>query len=66
MPTFIPVTLEGMNYASVVFIGIVAISAVWYWVWGYRNYAGPPATEVDMHTEYLDMSNVAEKATALP
>ena len=42
MPVFKEVTQETMNYASVVFFGVVVISAVWYWVWGYKNYAGPP------------------------
>jgi hypothetical protein len=39
------VTRETMNYASVVFVGFSLISAAWYWVWGYRNYAGPPTEE---------------------
>ncbi|KAJ9641679.1 hypothetical protein H2204_002741 [Knufia peltigerae] len=48
-PFFNPVTLEGMNYASVVFVGGVTISAVWYFVWGKKNYEGPPvrADEVE-------------------
>ncbi|KAE8157503.1 amino acid/polyamine transporter I [Aspergillus tamarii] len=45
MPTFMAVTQETMNYASVVFVGFFIISAVWYWVWGYQNYAGPPTEE---------------------
>ncbi|KAB8078646.1 amino acid/polyamine transporter I [Aspergillus leporis] len=45
MPTFMAVTRETMNYASVVFVGFSLISAAWYWVWGYRNYAGPPTEE---------------------
>ncbi|KAL4889387.1 amino acid/polyamine transporter I [Aspergillus ambiguus] len=54
MPTFRTVTLETMNYASVVFVGIVAISALWYWIWGYRNYAGPPLDGVEITAEFLD------------
>lgn len=42
MPTFMVVTVETVNYASVVFVGVVVVAAVWYWVWGYENYAGPP------------------------
>ncbi|KAE8151351.1 amino acid/polyamine transporter I [Aspergillus avenaceus] len=45
MPTFKDVSLETMNYASVVFVGFCAISAAWYWIWGYKNYAGPPTEE---------------------
>jgi hypothetical protein len=41
------VTKESMNYASVVFVGFVAIAAVWYGVWGYHNYRGPPTEAVE-------------------
>ena len=64
MPTMIPVTKESMNYASVVFVGFVAVSAVWYWVWGYKNYAGPPTIGVEIIVEGLDESHEAEKAAA--
>lgn len=49
MPTLETVTLTSMNYASVVFVGVVVIAAVWYGVWGYKNYRGPPtdAAETD-------------------
>jgi len=45
MPTILPVTPELMNYASVVFAGFVVISMVWYFVWGKKNYEGPPTHE---------------------
>lgn len=32
-----------MNYAVVVFVGIIIISAVWYVVSGHKNYKGPPS-----------------------
>ncbi|KAL4912053.1 amino acid/polyamine transporter I [Aspergillus aurantiobrunneus] len=51
MPTLMEVTLDSMNYASVVFVGFVVISAVWYWVWGHKNYAGPPTDAVDPELE---------------
>lgn len=47
MPTFKDVTVDTMNYASVVFVGYVAIAAVWYWVWGHKNYVGPPTEGVE-------------------
>jgi predicted small integral membrane protein len=47
MPTYKVVTLETMNYACVVFFGFTAIAALWYLVWGYRNYAGPPKEGID-------------------
>lgn len=45
MPTAIPVTAEFMNYASVVFFAFFIVATVWYFVWGKKNYAGPPAHE---------------------
>ncbi|KAK6508386.1 hypothetical protein TWF506_010479 [Arthrobotrys conoides] len=45
MPSFIPITLEFMNYASVVFVGFTLISAGWYFIWGSKHYQGPPTHE---------------------
>lgn len=36
MPTALPVTAVSMNYASVVFLGFLGISAVWYVVYAKR------------------------------
>jgi amino acid transporter len=46
MPSAIPVTAATVNYAPVVFVGATLISALWYVVWGHRNYAGPPTHEL--------------------
>ncbi|EYE92003.1 putative amino acid permease [Aspergillus ruber CBS 135680] len=43
MPTAIPVSRDSMNYAVVVFVGIIIISAVWYIISGHKNYHGPPS-----------------------
>jgi len=48
MPAALPTTTETMNYASVVFVGGVSISGLWYVVWGRKNYQGPPAKEEDV------------------
>jgi amino acid transporter len=37
MPAALPVTVVTMNYASVVFVGFMAISAVYYIVYGHRG-----------------------------
>lgn len=42
MPSAIPVTAETVNYAPVVFVFACLVSGIWYWVWGHKNYAGPP------------------------
>ncbi|CAH0052222.1 unnamed protein product [Clonostachys solani] len=45
MPTVLPVTAVTMNYASVVFVGFAAISAVWYFIHARNVYKGPPASD---------------------
>ncbi|KAJ3506515.1 hypothetical protein NLJ89_g6827 [Agrocybe chaxingu] len=45
MPAVIPVTRVSMNYASVVFVGFAAISAIWYVVSGRYTYQGPPVPQ---------------------
>ncbi|RMZ86593.1 hypothetical protein DV736_g6183, partial [Chaetothyriales sp. CBS 134916] len=45
MPATIPVDSETMNYASVVFASGMAISLLWYFAWGLKNYRGPPAKD---------------------
>ncbi|KIW98073.1 uncharacterized protein Z519_01657 [Cladophialophora bantiana CBS 173.52] len=45
MPTALPVTVVTMNYASVVFVGFMFISAVWYIVYARKAYKGPPASD---------------------
>lgn len=42
MPTAIPVEVTTVNYAPVVFVGAMVVSAAWYIIWGYQNYEGPP------------------------
>lgn len=45
MPSTIPVTASTVNYAPVVFVATGIVSGIWYWVWGYENYTGPPTHE---------------------
>ncbi|KAF4770655.1 hypothetical protein HAV15_012755 [Penicillium sp. str.  len=45
MPTALPVTAVSMNYASVVFVGFMAISGVWYVVYARKYYKGPPESD---------------------
>lgn len=43
MPTTVPVLDPSlMNYASVVFVFFFVVAAGWYFVWGKKNYQGPP------------------------
>lgn len=41
-PTALPVTEVTMNYASVVFCGLLALSLAWYVIHARKVYAGPP------------------------
>jgi amino acid transporter len=45
MPSYIPITAEFMNYASVVFFAFFVIATAWYFIWGKKNYQGPPTHE---------------------
>ncbi|KAF2758158.1 amino acid transporter [Pseudovirgaria hyperparasitica] len=51
MPSYLPVSAQTMNYASVVFVAFLLISALWYVVWGKRNYQGPPIQDEDQVTQ---------------
>ncbi|KAF3024904.1 hypothetical protein E8E14_012734 [Neopestalotiopsis sp. 37M] len=45
MPTVLPVTETSMNYAIVVFVGFMALSAVWYVLHAHKVYKGPPESD---------------------
>ena len=47
MPAYLPVTAESVNYAPVVFVAFVGISSAWYFIWGRKNYHGPPQEDVN-------------------
>ncbi|KAG9315604.1 APC amino acid permease [Chiua virens] len=43
LPTELPVTPTNMNYASVITVGVIALSGVWYVLSAHRHYHGPPS-----------------------
>ncbi|KAI2467264.1 amino acid transporter [Annulohypoxylon bovei var. microspora] len=45
MPTALPVTDVSMNYAIVVFVGFMVLSAIWYGVYARKVYRGPPESD---------------------
>ncbi|KAI1632431.1 amino acid transporter [Biscogniauxia mediterranea] len=45
MPTALPVTVTSMNYAIVVFLGFMALSAIWYALYARKVYKGPPESD---------------------
>lgn len=42
MPSMVPATAATVNYAPVVFVFAISVSGLWYWLWGHKNYVGPP------------------------
>jgi len=61
MPSFLPVAPETMNYASVVFAGFFVIAMAWYFIWGKKNYQGPP-TQADAVLEARRASMTSQVA----
>lgn len=61
-PTILPVTAQNMNYASVVFIGVILFSGVDWLVRGRNRYTGP-IREISSETssEVVHQSVVEEK-----
>ncbi|EEP75570.1 conserved hypothetical protein [Uncinocarpus reesii 1704] len=45
MPAALPVTAASMTYASVVFVGFLLISVVWYFVYARKSFKGPPESD---------------------
>ncbi|KZS89352.1 APC amino acid permease [Sistotremastrum niveocremeum HHB9708] len=41
IPTLKPVTAQNMNYASVITVGVISCSLVWYFFGGRKHYHGP-------------------------
>ncbi|KAJ7756206.1 amino acid permease [Mycena metata] len=50
-PTVRPVTKLNMNYASVITVGVMFISLVWYFAGARRHYKGPTSNLRDHHVE---------------
>ncbi|KIJ60931.1 hypothetical protein HYDPIDRAFT_42996 [Hydnomerulius pinastri MD-312] len=50
LPTVFPVTRENMNYASVITVGVVVLSGVWYILSAHRHYHGP-TSNLDAETK---------------
>ncbi|KAI0299018.1 amino acid/polyamine transporter I [Multifurca ochricompacta] len=47
LPTYLPVTKDTMNYASVITGGVVLLAMIWYFIDGRRHYHGPHANFQD-------------------
>jgi len=58
MPSYIPITPEFMNYASVVFVAFFIVSTAWYFIWGVKHYAGPPVQDDEAIDRRLSHAHV--------
>lgn len=65
MPTSPVVTKDSMNYASVVFVGFVLVSAVWYFAWGRANYVGPSLEGVESRPGTPQSSDVTKHRSSV-
>lgn len=45
MPVSLPVGTASMNYASVLLVGFAAISLIWYFIRGRKDFKGPPVMQ---------------------
>lgn len=66
LPTVFPVTKINMNYASVITVGVVFLSGVWYVLSAHRHYHGPTSnldaeTKARLGLGEVDASSVSEK-----
>ncbi|KAM0714988.1 hypothetical protein Q7P37_009453 [Cladosporium fusiforme] len=62
MPSAVPVDLESMNYASVVFVAGVAFAVIWYVIRGRKTYQGPPAP---VDTDRRTSQDVPRRSTSI-
>ncbi|KAG6911061.1 hypothetical protein DXG01_004576 [Tephrocybe rancida] len=49
-PTYLPVTKDNMNYASVITIGVLILSGAWYILGAHKHYHGPQSNIPDLTT----------------
>ncbi|GAM39634.1 hypothetical protein TCE0_034f11341 [Talaromyces pinophilus] len=58
-PYSIPTTSAAMNYNSVILVGVVALTSIWWMVHGIRNYPGPRLTHLYIHEGVEQVDHVA-------
>lgn len=65
LPTVFPVTQFNMNYASVIAVGVVFLSGVWYVLSAHRHYHGP-TSNLDAGTKgRLGLENVQPESSSI-
>ncbi|KAI1136099.1 amino acid transporter [Hypoxylon sp. FL0543] len=57
-PYAIPTTVESMNYNSVILVGTVALSALWWIIHASRHYPGPKVMQLYIHDDGAPISSI--------
>ncbi|KAI1103590.1 amino acid transporter [Jackrogersella minutella] len=66
-PYEIPTTVEAMNYNSVVLVGTVSLSALWWFIHASRHYPGPKVMQLYIHDDSIIVNDVGIiKTTSAP
>ncbi|KAI0126580.1 amino acid/polyamine transporter I [Xylariales sp. AK1849] len=62
-PYVMPTDVDTMNYNSVIIVGVVALSAIWWFVHARRNYPGPKVMHLYIHDDSapLNQTGILEK-----
>lgn len=61
-----PTTVEAMNYNSVILVGTVGLSALWWVLHGTRHYPGPKVMQLYIHDDTVVHNGVRPEAAAAP
>ncbi|KAI1368280.1 putative amino acid transporter [Xylaria arbuscula] len=56
-PYELPTTVESMNYNSVILVGTIAISVIWWFVHATRHYPGPKVMQLYIHDDKAPLSD---------
>ncbi|KIK97236.1 hypothetical protein PAXRUDRAFT_825124 [Paxillus rubicundulus Ve08.2h10] len=62
LPTVFPVSKDNMNYASVITVGVVVLSGIWYILSAHRHYHGPTSNLEVETKEKLDITEEEDAA----
>ncbi|KAJ9102235.1 hypothetical protein QFC19_004779 [Naganishia cerealis] len=58
-PTIQPITAQNFNYASVITIGVMILSGIWYALGGRRHYHGPKPNLGETHERHTENNMLA-------
>jgi len=61
MPTNLPVTKLNMNYASVIFVGVIVFAYIWYFAAAHKHYAGPKSNIDDNSVTKIEKDSQESK-----